>query len=155
MPNYHSWCIFCTNDRCIHRKGLIPIWLPIPIPIQTTANPMELPTIGERRMFLCPGCRQLFDYKMGDVGQDGCFLPESDVPQTEPSLVCLNFPCGEKDCGLLLKIRAIAALDETSESLVAKVRAAIVNVRCPQGHRTVMAQRLSHYPFGGSACQMM
>jgi hypothetical protein len=155
MPNYFGWCIFCKEDNCIHRKGLIPIWLPIPNPIQTIAGPTGSPAIGERRMFLCPGCKQLFDYTTGDVGQDGCFLPDGDVPQSEPRLVCLDFPCDDKGCGLLYRIRAIREPGETSESFAARIRSRMANVHCQQGHQTVMPHRLPHFAFGGSACQMI
>ena len=155
MPYYYSWCIFCTNDSCIHRKGLIPIWLPTPNPIQTIGGPTASPRVGARRMFLCPECKRLFDYTADGVGQDGCFLPDADVPQSESRLVCLNFPCDEQSCGILLKIRAIRGPDETSASFVAKVRTAIAEVQCPQGHKTAMPRKLRHPPFGGSACQMV
>ena len=152
MTNYWGWAIFCKSHSCKHRS--LPIWLPTPNPIRTTQHPTGSPTAAERTMFLCPGCGDLFDYTADDVKHDVFAVPDHYLPQSEPRLVCLDFPCDEKSCGILLKLRAIEELGETRESFLARVRRAIVTVRCVR-HPTAMPDNLPYPAYTGSACQIL
>lgn len=152
MPNYLGWGIFCKSKDCTHRA--LPIWLPVPNPIQIAQHPTESPTENERTMFLCPECGDLFDYKADDVKHEVFGVPDHCLPQSEPRLIGLDFPCDEKSCGILVKIRTIEEPDETRESFLTKVRLAIATVRCAH-HQTAMPGKLPHPPYTGSACQML
>ena len=150
--NYWGWGIFCRSHSCTHRA--LPIWLPTPNPIRTIQHPTQSPTVSERTMFLCPGCGDLFDYISDDVKHEVFAVPDHYPPQSEPRLVCVDFRCDDKNCGILVKIRAIEEPGETTQSFLAKVRRAIVSVRCVR-HQTVMPDKLPHPPYTGSACQVI
>ena len=154
MPttNYWGWAIFCKSHSCIHQT--LPIWLPTPILIRTTQRPTESPTATERTMFLCPECGGLFDYTADDVKHEVFAVPDHYLPQSEPRLACVDFPCDDKNCGILVKIRAKEEPGETRESFVAKVRRAMGSVRCVR-HPTAMPDKLPHPVYAGSACQML
>jgi hypothetical protein len=152
MPNHYGWGIFCRFHSCTRRAS--PIWLPTPNPIQNIQHPKESPTVTERAMFLCPGCGDLFDYKADDVKHEVFAVPDRYLPQSEPRLVCLDFPCDDKSCGILVRIRAIEEPGETRQAFLAKARKAIASVRCVR-HQTVMPDTLSAPPYTGSACQIL
>src|ERR1039458_8450591 len=149
MPNYLGWALCCKSRSCTRRA--LPIWLPTPSRLRTLQRPTGSPTVSERTMFLCPGCADLFDYIKDDVKHEVFAVPDRYLPQSEPRLVCLDFPCDDKSCGILVKIRAIEGRDETRQSFLAKVRKAIASVRCVR-HQTVMPDKLPAPPYAGSAC---
>jgi hypothetical protein len=104
-------------------------------------------------MFLCPGCGDLFDYTADDVKHEVFTVPDHYPPENEPRLVCLDFPCDDKNCDILVKLRAIEEPGETRQSFLEKVQQAIVSVRCVR-HEMAMPAKLPHPAYTGSACQI-